>query len=284
MKMNYRDRIIAMVFLSVVILVAGFFLLVKPQIDEIPVNKEERTRVSDEWDGIKRKIDAIPGLKDTINKSYDEAIALTKIFVPENSYPDSYMLDKEFQAIADRTNADIAGLEVSAPKTSVLSYYFNPASILTIPMTDVADINGDKALERAKDLTETAVMTARKAETVFTQQYGVKIFGNREEIWDYISEIKKLNKAIIIKSVTFDDYNYEIPYWNRGWLGDWEEGGWIKKDDAFKWKEAEREGFSKIKVPVTIDSEKHNMGYTHANILIELYSVVAMDKPNVDAE
>ena len=40
MKLNYRDLVILGILLALAILIAGFFLLIKPKNEEIKTNKE----------------------------------------------------------------------------------------------------------------------------------------------------------------------------------------------------------------------------------------------------
>ena len=81
MKLTYRDRIILLVALTVLILVGGFFALIKPKLSDIKTSKAERTKVNKEWNEKQEIIAKIKPLQNAINDVYDEATDLANDFV-----------------------------------------------------------------------------------------------------------------------------------------------------------------------------------------------------------
>ena len=66
MKLNYRDLVILGILLALAILIAGFFLLIKPKNEEIKSNKASLATLEEERSQIEDKIREIEPLKQDI--------------------------------------------------------------------------------------------------------------------------------------------------------------------------------------------------------------------------
>lgn len=258
MKLTYRDRIILLVALTVLILVGGFFALIKPKINDIKTSKAERTKVNKEWDEKQEIIAKIKPLQNAINDVYDEATDLANDFVAQNDY--AYQLDQQFQKYADKCHIQISKMEASDPKTGKLDYYFLTPVDLTTDMFEAADVNGNYSKNNEQIMAESETLSDRNVEEVVVQQYGIEAMGSREEIWKYMKAIADIDSSVIIESVDINDYTFEIP-----------------EDKELQWSAEDENG---VKHPTNADSP--TQGYSKVTFVVNVYSVYNMDKPDVE--
>ena len=97
MKLNYRDKIILGVLLAVVILLLGFFLLIKPKKADIESDKATLTQVQQQKDEIDAKIAEIKPLQKQIKETYDDTTKLTGDFVAYNDINNPRKIDQYMQ-------------------------------------------------------------------------------------------------------------------------------------------------------------------------------------------
>jgi len=62
-EMSYRDKMIILIISIIIILVAGFFVLIRPTYQKLVDDTTTYESTKTEWDGIQQKLDAIPTLK-----------------------------------------------------------------------------------------------------------------------------------------------------------------------------------------------------------------------------
>lgn len=208
MKLNYRDSMILIGVLSVAILLAGFFLFVKPKIQEIKDDNATLETVEAEWQGIEAKINEIGPLQDAIKQAYTDATALASDFVDENLVNQTFELDQFMQPYVDECNLEASVVDLADTSTQTLAYYYFTPSVLTSSMFDAADVNGAFAAEIADAQAESNALSQRTAETVMCTKYGVSAKGTRENIWAFMEKINSLDTTILIDSVSITDYTF----------------------------------------------------------------------------
>lgn len=250
MKLTYRDRVILLVVIALVILVGGFALLIKPRYDDIQKNKKTLDTVQAEWDGYDAKIQEIPQLRDKITEVYNDSKALSDDFYTEYMQP--HELDQFMQEIVDKCNLRIAGLEVGTASNASFEYYYHTPTIPAVAIFDLADINGEYSLELAKTLEESAVISARNVEEVLVQQYGISFKSTKENLYKFMEEINKLDKSIVIQSVNITDTNY---------------GTNPVTGELLPTAETQK------------DSTGKDVGVSAATIVVNVYSVYELDEP-----
>lgn len=245
MKMTQRDKMILLVFLSILVVVGGIFGLIKPKMKDIDTHEGELAKVKADWEAIEVKLNEIQPLKDGIDKTYKDSKALSDKFVDVSTINTSYKLDQFMQPYVDECNLEVNTVELGATGTKDLGYYYFTPSVLSSSMFDAADINGKYQNDINNQMAESNALSARTAETVILTQYGVSAKGTREDIWKFMEKINSLNTTILIDSVNIADY-------------------------TFGEEKAKLEG-----VPV----DEHTSEVT---FVISLYSVFEMDEPVVD--
>ncbi len=83
MKLSYRDKVIFIVVLIIIILVAGFFLFIQPKFNEIESAKFNLETRQQEKVEIENKIATLPTIIDTIKAVADEIGEKQEIFLAE---------------------------------------------------------------------------------------------------------------------------------------------------------------------------------------------------------
>ncbi|MCI1268917.1 MAG: hypothetical protein LKG21_03340 [Ruminococcus sp.] len=255
MKLNYRDRIIAMVLIAIVILIGGFFGLIRPKSKDITESQAARTQKQEEWDALDQKIKQNPILEKAIMNTYEDSQKLVADFPAEQDF--AYQLDQYMQPIMDKCNLQVSDMEAGDSNTTTLNYYFVTPKVLDSALIDAADINGKKAEAANAKTDQNTVLSERTAETVISRQYGVTVKGTKQNLWKFLDEMKNLNKAIVIESVSINDYKFNTP------------------------DEAKLEFDKATGLPTNADPTIVDEGYSSITLVIDFYSVSAMEKPDV---
>lgn len=209
MKLNYRDKVILGILLAVVIAVAGFVGLIKPKNQEIKDDEALLATKQEEQADLEARIAKIQPLKNNIDETYEETNKLIADFIPLEDIDTSVEVDQYMQHYAEECGVRIENLEVSANRESSLNYYYLESDGMpSQDMRDMADLNGDYATSDAETNAESNALSQRNVETVIQSQYGVKVTGTREALWNYLKAIEELNKTIIVNQVRIDDYSF----------------------------------------------------------------------------
>ena len=204
MKLNYRDRVILLAVIAIVVLLGGFFGLIKPKFNDIKENKTTRDSVQQEWDGLDAKIQQIPTLRDDIFSG--EEVADGNLI----SFMQPYQLDKYMQSIMDESNLKVMSMEAGSIQDSTLDYYYYTPTVPTTAILDLADLNGNYTAEISKKLEESNALSERVPENLFVQQYGVSVKATKDDLWNFMEKIHEMNKAIRIDSISISDTNFGV--------------------------------------------------------------------------
>lgn len=216
MKLGYRDRIIILIVLVIVILGLGIFLFIKPQWEKLNANKEKRESLEASWEAKLTEFDRIPARQQTIKDRYQEGLQLSTEFTDEMT---SVELDKflrdQFINTPKNTEDEVRvkdTVTISDIGTTSLSYYYYIPNIVTYPLYESADLDGSLALEAAKKLLDSNILSARSTQTVGSGSATIKLVINREDtmaLLDAVNEYATKNKdAMLIESVTLDDAEF----------------------------------------------------------------------------
>lgn len=120
MKLSKQERIAAIVLIILVIVVAGVFLFIKPNIETIISTKETLSAKQKEYDDDVAKAGTKGELRDGIIAAYNNGKNVADRFFTELS---AYEADNEFRAFLESCEANVLveDLTVSAPGTAGLS-------------------------------------------------------------------------------------------------------------------------------------------------------------------
>ena len=253
MKLNYRDKVILAIVLALANILAGFFALIKPKRQAIKDNQVRLEEVQAQETEIRNKIARIKTLQTKIDETFSKADTLTKIFVPKKKIDQTTLLDQFMQIYAEKC-------EVKA-----LTYYYKPYTEVATALRESADINGNLLENVEKESEESNLIAGRNVETIMSTRYGLSIRGEYQNVMKYIDMIAKEEDAILITA-----FGMEI----------FEEDEDANKNPA---PAAGEEGQNNNQSEK--EKEKKNLEdntIVDASVVIQLYSVYNMEKPNTD--
>lgn len=297
MKLNYREKIILGVFLAVAIMFGIFIGLVKPKTKTLKANETKRDELIDQRDEIQRKIDQIPVLKEKINNIYEETVKISEIFVPMADIDTSIELDKALQKYADENNVKIVSLNAGKPSVATLGYYYSKDEDFAKELRKEADLNDALLNEYNENHAEEIALSERKAESLIQTKYGIRVVGTKEDIWNYLKAIEDIDKAVVINQVNIADYTFGKEAMEKAQQA----GAQIVEAAAPEEQEAPAEGEAAEEAEkpeekpeeeqeaapqkpvsvITADGEEIS-NVSNVDIVISLYSVYNMPKPDTD--
>ncbi len=208
MKLNYRDRMILLGVIAVAIVLIGVFLLIKPKIEEIKEDNTTLTTVQTDWEEKEKLIAEIKPLKEEINDSYNASAEICKKFIDVELIDYQYELDEYMQKTVDECNLEVVRLDLSAPVTAPITYYYFEPTSLSSSMLDAADIDGSYSAKINAVMAESNSLSQRTQETVMQTKYGILAKGEKQNIWDFMTAIDEMNTSVVIDSVSIADYTF----------------------------------------------------------------------------
>lgn len=256
MKLNYRDKVILAVVLALIVCVGGFFGLIKPKSKEINESKATLAAKEAKVADIKNKIARIDPLTNDINDIYDDTNNKAKLFVPMEEINNPVVLDEYMQDLANENNVRINTVNLGQTGVGTLPYYFYTPTDIGGELRGEADFSGALQAKQNEINAESSSLSARNAERVLATQYGVNITGTKEDIWNYVQAVADIKNAVILNSLSLTDYTFGA---NQEMTVTNEDGS-----------------------TTTINVSAGEDGTSDAQIVITLYSVYTMTKPNTD--
>lgn len=209
MKLNYRDLVILGILLALAILIAGFFLLIKPKNEEIKTNKETLAQLETDKAEVDGKIAEIEPLKENITAVCNDTDKLTEVFVNSDDILNARKIDQYMQHFAEECDVKVMNLNTNDLGTGTLNYYYFTPTFLAEDQLIQADLNGEKIAENLKKSAESLAISARTQENVLAAQYSISVTAeDKENIWNYLKAIEEQEETIIINSVSLG--NIEI--------------------------------------------------------------------------
>lgn len=294
MKLNYRDKVLLGVGLAIFILIIGFIFLIKPKNEEIKEDEKALTAAQEEQADLEARIAKIEPLKTSIDDVYNETSKLTADFVPMSDVNESQKLDQYMQHLAEEAGVRIDELNVSYPKEKELGYYYLEYEDLVSDMRNSADLNGGYAEAYDETFAEQNALSERNVETLIQTQYGIKVTGTREAVWNYMKAVQELKKTLLINEVDIEDYSFGADRQEEEQQNpenpeeptSTDENGEPTDTGTEAEAGAEAEAGTPTDTPeptpapaeVTID----DADTSSVQIVISLYSVYDMQKPNTD--
>lgn len=287
MKLNYREKVILAIVAAIAIMLAGFFLLIKPKNEDIKDHEAELETKQAEKQKIEADIARIDPLIKQIDKTYEETKKLTGDFVDASKISTPEKLDQYMQNIASETGVEIVELNVDVPKSSSIKYYYRTYETLLSGMMSSADLNGEYAAAEAKLSEESTQLSQRTAEDAISTEYGVLIRGTREQVFDYLKAVEDLGDTTLIKNVEINDYTFgaaealedlvnQVNQAVQNQPAETPEG----EEGAENNNEQEQQQ-PEIQVSPVLTGESD--GTSTVKIIISLYSVYDMPKPDTSA-
>lgn len=217
MEMSYRDKMIALGLLIVIILAVGFFALIKPKYEKWQSHKATYQTTKETWDGIDMKIQAIDPLKTSITNDYNEAQKEAAIFINTafasanetfTNEKTSYEMDQYLQAAIDECKLEVTAMDIPAVSAETMEYYYYTPDVLTYSLLEAADVNGEYAKMVALKMAESIILPERETVQLMTETITLTVDGTKENLMLFLDKIKEDNNAVLVNSVSISDYQF----------------------------------------------------------------------------
>ena len=141
MKLSYRDKVVFIVVIVILILVAGFFILIKPKFEEIDSAKYNLETVQQRRNEVDEKIATLPVLVESMKTVAREVGEKQDIFLPEQL---PYLNEMYIRDALERCGIEYIGMSTSYTGAGAINRYTtSPAFILAYDNKMTADLYGE---------------------------------------------------------------------------------------------------------------------------------------------
>ena len=208
MKLSYRDKVIFVCVIVVLILVAGVFLFIKPKFEEMNYAKIALEAKQVEKDDLQAKIDTFPQLVETLKNTAGEVEELQSYFLTEQ---DPYLNEQFIHEILDKNNVEVTGMETAYTVAGNLQeYVVVPSNVAAFDLLVSGDLYNELPQEVYDVYNNTVV---EKGDSVFIgvtdMTIGYKDNYDLSKVMKFVDEIANYGKTMNIVSVTKDKANGE---------------------------------------------------------------------------
>lgn len=217
MKLSKQERIAAIFVIIVIIIVAGVFLFIKPNIETINTTRATLDTTKKEYEADVEKAERKEPLKEDILAAYDKGKNMADMFFPELK---TYELDNEVRAFLEQCEAEIVveSLTVSEPGTAGLSTsmfippqvqyalkdYVNQGRVTDITKTDPGLVRQAMIQAALGDPQTIGASTATFVVKAKTQE-AMLAFADEVNNYEKEENGKNVRKAVEINAISFND-------------------------------------------------------------------------------
>jgi len=120
MKLNYREKIILLVFVLIMTIFVGVMVLIKPQISQMKANNQLLSEKQDQKEEITQKIASIKSLGNNEGNLQSELQIISDFFFPEIT---NDLVDKYIYEIAKENDITIDSMVLQETNTQEISFY-----------------------------------------------------------------------------------------------------------------------------------------------------------------
>lgn len=215
--MSYRDKMVILVISIIVIMAVGFFALIKPTYNKMVEDTSIYESTKTEWEGIKAKLDAIPGLKETITSAYNDAKKDAAV-LENTAFGDldkdyeikkvNYGLDQYLHQVIDDNNLKVSSFAIGDTGSTGISYFYYEPDAVTYALLESGDLNGKYATDLTKLMEKSSVISTRETADVIGNNVTLSVEGKREDLMNFLDAMKEDNNAIYITTLDITDYQF----------------------------------------------------------------------------
>lgn len=120
LKLSYRDKVIFIVVMIILVLVAGFFLFIKPKFEAVDSAKYTLEKKQSEKADIDAKIQTLPSIIEAMKESAKVVEEKQKLFLDEG-HP--YVNETYIREILNELNVEVRSMETQYTKASNINRY-----------------------------------------------------------------------------------------------------------------------------------------------------------------
>ncbi len=213
MKLSYRDKIIALIFAVVAIVLLFVFLLIRPTLNDISANKATLATKTQEADEIRAKIAEIPNIETKIMDAYNEGADMADNFfiISEGDIEtlDTYKIDQFLQPMLDDNNIKINGdVTLGLSEAITMEYYYYTPNVVTYPILEAADLNGTLAEDIYSRIETSAVFSEKEVQEIQGMSVEYAIMSTKPDLLNFLDAVEGINKSVIVSDLSIQDYTF----------------------------------------------------------------------------
>ena len=218
MKLSYREKIGLLIVIVLAVIIVFIAVPIKTIKGNIKAHTEEKETVQTEYDETQRLIAQIPGIESNIKKVVEESKALSKDFY---AHAENVELDKLFEEVLNKApyveggknNIEITGnYNIDDAEADEFPFYCYVPDVVTYPILEKADTNGNLLETKDKALYEKAVTAVKiselQAQNIEVHRATVPMKFKKEALLSFEDELKSKLTGARIVSVKIDDYTF----------------------------------------------------------------------------
>lgn len=198
MKLSYRDKVIFVAAIVIIIVVAGIFLFIKPKFGEMNKAKLALEKKQTEQAGVEEKINSLPDIVAKLKETAQDVGEIQEFFMVEQ---DPYLNEQYVREILGN-NVSTLGMETQYTAASDLKeYVVNPTNVVAYDLL----VNGDLYNELPQEVYDVYNKTAKKkgdkcviGVTTMRVDYRDKV--DYSGIYKFIDAVKDNGKTILLTS------------------------------------------------------------------------------------
>ncbi len=224
MKLNYREKLFLLIFSVVVLVIIFCAWPIRSLRKKIEQNESKREIVLADWEEKHRLIDEIPNIEKQIEKLYNESSEYSKIFIESktNDEVDQYVADilNDAAEYVNKNNllensVEIYGKdEIMEQKDLPLEFSYYSPLVVSYPIMQAADINGNLMETENKDLYEKC-LNATKIETLEAQdveihEQEIEVVCNKTGFLKFIDKLAEVDSGIKVVNIKVDSPEYNF--------------------------------------------------------------------------
>jgi len=218
MKLSYREKVGLLIVVVLAVIIVFIAWPIKTIKANIKTHKEEKTKVQEVYDDTVNKISQIPVIEGNINKVYEESKGLSAKFA---EHRDNITFGKYFEDLLNKEPYKKAGkndleiirsFTVEDATTGEIPFYFYSPDVITYPILEAADTNGNLLESKDKALYDKAMnavnMSELENQTVEVRTVKVPMKFKKDALLALEDELKEKETGVRITAVTIDDYTF----------------------------------------------------------------------------
>lgn len=204
-KVSYRDKVIILVVAILAIFLVAVLAFIKPKLAEISDDKANLATQQAEQQRIEDLIAKIPELESTIDGEYTDASTYSASFA---QHRDNYQIDQFVQEYFVANSIAVTQLVVNPASSDVIEFYSYEPNVVTYPLFQAADINGDLEEALNDKIKTSTVFSQLETQEIETYSAEVTFSGKKDDIDKLLDAIEGVDENVIVSNVSIDDYTF----------------------------------------------------------------------------
>lgn len=140
MKLTYRDKVIFLTVVAIIVLVLGFVIFIKPKYTESTQTNQLLIETREKKQQVEDKINTLEDREKQLMDLVDEVREYEDLYFPEQK---TYEVDQFIFPLADEAGFVLKGMELAQPTAEEFRKYSYAKNIVAYPLLEYSDINNE---------------------------------------------------------------------------------------------------------------------------------------------